>query len=612
MLQCGDPLGGTGTGPGLHLRHRERAQGRPVPAGHPGDGPHQRPEDGNGDQFFIVYKDTDAAATRRGYTIFGTVTGGMDIVDKIAAAGVQRWSAQPTGPRCTDQHPQGCCDREEGLTVTEQTPPADPTEPQDGVPTEATRRGRRAGAHGHRPGAQRRRGTAAEVPEAEQGPPTARRQPPSQRLQPTSRRPATEPRRPRLRQRRVEEAAPAPVEETPWRRPRRQRPRLRRRPARGRDRCPSLVGPVPGGGAQGRPPAPHPDRGAAERPARPSPSDGSPTTAPSSSRTGDEEREVGSYPGATPDEALHYFARKYDELFASADLLHQRLTTTDLSAKDVAEGLAKLREHAAEADVVGDLAALDAKIAEIADRPVAERKKTESAERSAARAAAATEREAIVAEAEKIAGQPENKIQWKTSGARMRELLDEWKKHQRVGARASTARPRRPVAAVQPRPQLLRQGPPRPLRRARRARTPRRRRAKEAARRRGREARDQHRLGRHRGCLQAADGPLAPAPAGPRGPTTTRCGSASRPPRTPSSRPRTRSSAAEDEEFRGNLAVKEELLNEAEAILPVTDLEAAKAAAARHPGPWEAAGKVPRADVERDREGDAPHRAGRP
>ena len=29
-------------------------------------------------------------------------------------------------------------------------------------------------------------------------------------------------------------------------------------------------------------------------------------------REGDGEREVGSYPGATPDEALQYFARKYE------------------------------------------------------------------------------------------------------------------------------------------------------------------------------------------------------------------------------------------------------------------------------------------------------------
>ena len=57
--------------------------------------------------------------------------------------------------------------------------------------------------------------------------------------------------------------------------------------------------------------------------------------------------------------------------------------------------------------------------------------------------------------------------------------------------------------------------------------------------------------------------------------------------------------AAEDEEFRANLAVKEELLTEAEAILPVTDLEAAKAALRAVQDRWEPAGKVPRADLER-------------
>ena len=44
----------------------------------------------NADQFFIVYKDTTLpkSGDGNGYTIFGTVTSGMDIVDKIAAAGV--------------------------------------------------------------------------------------------------------------------------------------------------------------------------------------------------------------------------------------------------------------------------------------------------------------------------------------------------------------------------------------------------------------------------------------------------------------------------------------------------------------------------------------------
>jgi peptidyl-prolyl cis-trans isomerase B (cyclophilin B) len=39
----------------------------------------------NGSQFFIVYKDTPLPAT---YTVLGTVTAGMDVVDKVAAGGV--------------------------------------------------------------------------------------------------------------------------------------------------------------------------------------------------------------------------------------------------------------------------------------------------------------------------------------------------------------------------------------------------------------------------------------------------------------------------------------------------------------------------------------------
>ena len=57
--------------------------------------------------------------------------------------------------------------------------------------------------------------------------------------------------------------------------------------------------------------------------------------------------------------------------------------------------------------------------------------------------------------------------------------------------------------------------------------------------------------------------------------------------------------AAEDEEFRGNLVVKEELLTEAEALLPVTDVETAKATLRGIQDRWERAGKVPRAELER-------------
>ncbi|WP_082553107.1 DUF349 domain-containing protein [Phycicoccus sp. Root101] len=317
-------------------------------------------------------------------------------------------------------------------------------------------------------------------------------------------------------------------------------------------------------------------------------------------RTADGEKEVGAYPGATPDEALHYFARKYDELFASADLLHQRVTTTDLSAKDGAEGLTKLREHAAEAGVVGDLEALEAKIAEIGEA-VAERKKTESAERNAARAIAATEREAIVAEAEKIAGQPENKIQWKSSGARMRELLDEWKKHQRAGTRLD----RETEGALWQRFSQARNS----FDKARRVHFA----QLESTQGEAKAAKQD--LVKEAESLATSTDWGATAGAFKR--LMDRWRQAGRASRTDDDALWARFKAAqdafftakdaeaakEDEEFRGNLAVKEELLKEAEAILPVTDLDAAKAALRAVQDRWEAAGKVPRGDVDRMEKG---------
>ncbi len=52
--------------------------------------------------------------------------------------------------------------------------------------------------------------------------------------------------------------------------------------------------------------------------------------------------------------------------------------------------------------------------------------------------------------------------------------------------------------------------------------------------------------------------------------------------------------AALDAEFAANAEVKEKLLVEAEALLPVTDLEAAKRAFRDLADRWDAAGKVPR------------------
>lgn len=86
VLQCGDPLGGTGTGPGYTYGIENPPKDGKYPKGTLAMARTNDPNS-NADQFFIVYKDSDLSSVPEGYSIFGTVTGGMDIVEKIAAAG---------------------------------------------------------------------------------------------------------------------------------------------------------------------------------------------------------------------------------------------------------------------------------------------------------------------------------------------------------------------------------------------------------------------------------------------------------------------------------------------------------------------------------------------
>jgi hypothetical protein len=313
-------------------------------------------------------------------------------------------------------------------------------------------------------------------------------------------------------------------------------------------------------------------------------------------RTTEGEREVGSYPGASDADALTYFARKYDELFASAVLLEQRLALPEVPSKDVADGLKTLRAQVQDAAVVGDLDALAAKLDEI-QSGIASKRTVEQQHRAEARVAATAEREAIVAEAEAIAGQPESKIQWKTSGARMRELLDEWKAHQR----SSTRLDRESESSLWTRFSAARNG----FDKARRTHFA----GLDAAH--GEAKSSKERLVAEAERLATSTDWAATAGAFKRlMDEWRRAGRASR---TDDDRLWSRFKAAQDaffaakdavvaveeEEFRGNLAVKEGLLVEAEAILPVTDLEKAKGQLRTVQEKWDAAGKVPRADMER-------------
>ena len=90
VLQCGDPTASGSGGPMWSYNDEN------LPANAPGDYPagtiamansglDANGRGTNGSQFFIVYKDTTLPPS---YTIWGQVTSGLDIVKKIAAAGV--------------------------------------------------------------------------------------------------------------------------------------------------------------------------------------------------------------------------------------------------------------------------------------------------------------------------------------------------------------------------------------------------------------------------------------------------------------------------------------------------------------------------------------------
>lgn len=317
-------------------------------------------------------------------------------------------------------------------------------------------------------------------------------------------------------------------------------------------------------------------------------------------RTPDGEREVGSYPDATPDEALAYFARKYDELAGSATLLLQRVTQTDLSVHDASAALKALREQVKSAHVVGDLVRLDSTVEQIATALHA-KQQVEGEARAAHKKEATEKREKVVAEAEKIAAQPVEKVQWKQSTSRMRELLEEWKHLQRHDVRID----KDVENALWKRFSAARSG----FDKTRRAHF-----AHLDEVHAGAKATKQRLVVEAERLATSKDwGPTASAFKRLMG-QWREAGRASRSDddalwkrfkqaQDSFFAAKDEVVAAENVEFEANLKVKEELLTQAQALLPVKNLDAAKSALRAIQDKWDAAGKVPRKDMDRIEKG---------
>lgn len=148
-------------------------------------------------------------------------------------------------------------------------------------------------------------------------------------------------------------------------------------------------------------------------------------------REGDGERVVGSYPDGTPEEALAYFTRKFADLEGQVTLLEARIArgTADASAAD---SVAKLVAQLAEPAAVGDIASLRTRLEKLGTK-TAELTEKQQAEREAARQEAIAKREAIVVEAERLAAQPEASIRWKDTSLAFEQLFTDWQSAQRSG-----------------------------------------------------------------------------------------------------------------------------------------------------------------------------------
>jgi hypothetical protein len=300
-------------------------------------------------------------------------------------------------------------------------------------------------------------------------------------------------------------------------------------------------------------------------------------------RTAEGERAVGQYPEGSADEALAFYAKRYEELAGSVHLLEQRVNAGVVSPDEATEYVRTLRAQVAEAPAVGDLTSLAGRLDSLLP-VISQQRQARRAERAARSAETKEAKERLVAEAEKVA----DGTDWRNGANRLRQLLDEWKALPRIERGADDALWRRFSTA--------------------RTSYTRRRKTHFAEQNEKREAARvvKQRLVKEAESLSGSRewGPTSgtyrdlmrqwkaagPAPrevedelwARFRGAQDTFFGA------------RDEAMAAQDSEFAANAEAKEKLLVEAEALVPVTDVDAAKRVIRDIAERWDAIGKVPR------------------
>ena len=138
---------------------------------------------------------------------------------------------------------------------------------------------------------------------------------------------------------------------------------------------------------------------------------------------GGEERQIGSWQAGTPEEGLAHYGQRYDDLVTEVELIDTRLRAHPEDADSLRKSAEALKASLADAAVIGDIDAVEARLDKAIDASDTAREKAKE-QKAQRREQAIARKEALAAEAEDLA---ENSTEWKAAGDRIRAILEEWR-----------------------------------------------------------------------------------------------------------------------------------------------------------------------------------------
>ena len=134
------------------------------------------------------------------------------------------------------------------------------------------------------------------------------------------------------------------------------------------------------------------------------------------------EVKIGEWLAGDPADGVRFYERKYDALVIEIDLLERRVTSGGTAPDEAMAAIGKVRELVDPPHAIGDLAALRSRLDGLVNA-VDEQRQHRKAEREASKARARAAREELVVEAERLA----ESTQWKSSGERFKAIVEEWR-----------------------------------------------------------------------------------------------------------------------------------------------------------------------------------------